>query len=119
MMKNLILFGIIIYLANPAYAAEMKTRRIPQFENEKVKVWETIIYPSSSQKLPFHRHEHDRVLVALTGGVLKATNHKGESYEFRLEKNKAYYLRANEPGESHYDENKSSHPIKVMVIELK
>jgi hypothetical protein len=54
-----------------------ETQRIEQFSNSNVTVWKTIIYPTVKQTLGMHRHEHDRVLVALTDGELKITNNKG------------------------------------------
>ena len=66
-----------------------------------------------------HRHEFDRVLVALTSGTLKVTNQEGQSHDLKLQKNHAYYLEKDPPGELHKDVNISQHPITVMVIELK
>ncbi len=94
------------------------TKRIEQFANARVKVWKTIIYPSSNQVLAMHRHEHDRVLVALTDGILKITNNRGEVHYLKLKKDKAYYLTKDVPGELHNDENISHHAIKVIVVEL-
>ncbi|MEX2154760.1 MAG: hypothetical protein WD825_15570, partial [Gemmatimonadaceae bacterium] len=45
------------------------TRREPQFENEHMKVWKSIIMPR--QPLTQHRHDHGRALIALTNGQLK------------------------------------------------
>ena len=42
------------------------TRRIPQFENDRVRVWKSVIEPK--QPLTLHRHEHGRTLVALDTG---------------------------------------------------
>lgn len=66
-----------------------------------------------------HRHDHDRVIVALTDGVLKVTNNKGQTHLLTLEKNTAYYLSKDPINELHKDENMSQHPITVMVIEFK
>lgn len=116
--KILALTAIISCAFTAAYAGQAATKRIPQFANEKVSVWETIIYPSKDQVLQKHRHEHDHVVVALTNGVLKITNDKGQTHELKLKKNQAYYLRRDVSGEFHTDENISGNPIKVMVIEL-
>ena len=102
-----------------AQASSNTTHRIPQFSNEKVSVWETTIYPHKEQILKMHRHDHDRILVALTAGILKVTNDKGQSHLLKLEKDHAYYLKPDVIGEEHSDENISGHPIKVMVIELR
>ena len=42
------------------------TRRIPQFENDDVRVWKSIITPR--QPLSMHRHDHPRAIIALAGG---------------------------------------------------
>jgi hypothetical protein len=39
------------------------TRREPQFENEHVRVWKSIIMPN--QPLALHRHDHGRTSIAL------------------------------------------------------
>jgi hypothetical protein len=95
------------------------TTRIPQFSNERVIVWETIIYPNAKHQLPMHRHDQDRVLVSFDEGTLKITNDKGQTHYLKLEKNNAYYLTKDVPGELHTDENMTNHPIKVLVITLK
>lgn len=52
------------------------TRREPQFENDEMKVWKSIIMPN--QPLTQHRHEHGRALVALTDGTLDVVNPAGK-----------------------------------------
>ena len=94
------------------------TARMPQFANDDVTVWKTIIAPHATQKLSAHRHEHDRVLVAFNDGLLKIVNNSGKMHYLKLEKNKSYYLRKDPGSELHTDENMSSHPLEVMVIEL-
>jgi hypothetical protein len=44
------------------------SRREPQFENDQMKVWKSIIMPN--QPFTLHRHDHGRALIALTDGVL-------------------------------------------------
>jgi hypothetical protein len=95
------------------------TQRIPILANNKVQVWKTLIYPNKEQILAMHRHEHDRTLIALNSGKLKITNNKGQVHYLELEKDQAYYLLKDVPGELHTDENVSEHPIKVIVVELK
>lgn len=102
-----------------AVADSQSTTRIPQFSNEKINAWKTIIYPKSTQVLTMHRHDYDRVIVALSNGLLKITNNEGKIHYLTLEKNKAYYLTKDPLHELHKDENMSKHPITVMVIELK
>lgn len=95
-----------------------QSTRIPLFENKEVNVWRTVIYPNKDQILKMHRHEHNRVVVALDSGKLKVTDNKGQVHYLELEKDKAYYLTKDAPNELHTDENVGHHPIKVVVIEL-
>ena len=93
------------------------TRREPQFDNEQVKVWKSIIMPN--QPLTMHRHEHGRTLIALTGGDLKVVDPAGKTLNtYHWEKGKAYWLDADPPGQMHADVNDTSHPIEVIVVEL-
>ena len=58
-----------------------ETGRIPQFENDQVKVWRSVVQPHSP--LPLHRHEHPRVIIALVGGTMKIVEQGGASYGHR------------------------------------
>ena len=58
---------------------EQRSRREPQFENEHVKVWKSIILPN--QPLRLHRHENGRALIALTDGSLKVINEENEQVD--------------------------------------
>ena len=90
---------------------------LPQFENADVTVWKTILAPH--ERLGMHRHEHGRVVVALEGGKLTLPQDDGGSRELVLETGKAYWLDADPPGKLHGDDNDSSHPLELMVIEMK
>ena len=93
------------------------TRREPQFENEQVKVWKSIILPH--QPLVLHRHEHGRTLIALTDGELKVVDKNGATINtYHWERGKAYWLDADPPGQMHADVNDTSKPIEVIVVEL-
>ncbi len=120
-MKNYLIAGLAIVLfilSGAIQAQEQKTKRTEQFSNKEVNVWKTVIYPTTKNNLSMHRHEHNRVLVALTDGLLKITNNKGKVHYLKLQKDKAYYLTKDIPNELHNDVNVTKHPIKVMVIEL-
>ncbi len=67
--------GVAATLA--AQTAQSGTRREPQFENEHVRVWKSIIMPK--QPLTMHRHEHPRALIALKGGTVDIVQKSGES----------------------------------------
>jgi beta-alanine degradation protein BauB len=92
------------------------TQRYPQFENENVKVWRSVIYPNAP--LSMHRHDHPRVIVALKGGTMKIAGDNGKSEEHPWETGHAYWLPANAPGTQHADVNDGKEPIEVMVVEL-
>ncbi len=94
------------------------TRREPQFENEHVKVWKSIIMPK--QPLTQHRHDHGRALIALTDGQLKVVDKNGKLTKTNnWAAGKAYWLDVDPPGETHADVNDTDKPIEVIVVELK
>ena len=94
------------------------TRREPQFENEHMKVWKSIIMPN--QPLSLHRHDHGRALIALTDGPLDVTDKDGKTLStYKWEKGKAYWLPADPSVETHADVNETSKPIEVIVVELR
>ena len=94
------------------------TRREPQFENEHLKTWKSIIMPK--QPLTQHRHEFGRALIALTDGELQVVDPQGRvKTTYKWEKGKAYWLPADPPGETHADVNETSKPIEVIVVELR
>ncbi len=95
----------------------VQTQRIPQFENDDVKVWKSIVTPNAP--LTMHRHEHGRVIVALAGGTMKIVEQTGSSEPHVWETGKAYWLPANAPNTMHADVNAGDKPIEVMVVELK
>lgn len=94
-----------------------QTRRIPQFENEDVKVWRSII--AANQPLSMHRHDRPRVIVPIVGGTLKVVKESGASQTVTWEVGKAYWLAADPPDELHADLNEGDKPIEVIVVELK
>jgi hypothetical protein len=92
------------------------TQRFPQFENEDVKVWKTVVLPH--QPLTLHHHDHPRVLVALKGGTMNMADSSGAVETHVWETGKAYWLPAMTPGAMHTDANAGESPIEVMVVEL-
>ena len=100
-----------------AQQSDSETRRIPQFENQHVKVWKSIILPN--QPLSMHRHEHSRALIALTDGDLDIVQDSGARETVHWEAGTAYWLTHDEPGTRHADVNNSGAPIEVIVVELK
>ena len=68
-----VMLGAGVVLA--AQQAVTTTRRVPQFENGDVKVWKSVVLPNAP--LTMHRHEHPRVIIALSGGTMKIVDQTG------------------------------------------
>ena len=122
-MRRTVLVGTLSFVAGAGamWAQQQdpsRTRREPQFENEHMKVWKSIIMPN--QPLALHRHDHGRALIALTDGPLDVVNAEGKTLStYKWEKGKAYWLSADPKGETHADVNRLDRPIEVIVVELK
>src|SRR5690242_7251251 len=99
-MNKIILVFLMMFMSM-AQAQTPLTQRIPQFDNDQVAVWETIVYPSQQHVLVMHRHDRNRVLVALSNGTLKITNDKNQVHYLKLIKDHAYFLTKDIPGEMH------------------
>jgi len=113
----LIVIASVISAAAGAWAGQQQTtRRIPQFDNDEVRVWKSVIMPK--QPLSMHRHDHPRVIVALVGGRLKIVKQSGGSQTVDWETGKAYWLTSDPPDELHADVNETDKAIEVMVVEL-
>jgi hypothetical protein len=93
------------------------TQRIEQFENNDVHVWKAIVTPNAP--LTMHRHDHPRVLVAISGGNMNIVQQSGGTELNHWESGSAYWLPASKPGAMHADVNVGRKPIEVMVVELK
>jgi beta-alanine degradation protein BauB len=93
-----------------------QTRRFPQFENDDVKVWKSVVMPNAP--LTMHRHDHPRVIITLSGGTMKIVDQNGAAEQHAWETGKAYWLPANPPNTMHADVNAGDKPIEVMVVEL-
>lgn len=97
--------------------AEVTTGRTPQFENEYVQVWKSVIAPN--EPLEMHRHDNPRAIIALKGGTLTVVSDAGERRDMTWETGRAYWLDADPPGELHGDVNQGSEPVEVIVVQLK
>ena len=94
-----------------------QTRRIPQFENDEVKVWKGIVMPN--EQLTMHRHEHPRIIIPIVGGTMKIVQKSGGVETHQWESGKAYWLSSDPPGTLHADVNGGDKPIEVIAVELK
>jgi beta-alanine degradation protein BauB len=94
------------------------TRREPQFDNEHVQVWKSIIMPN--QPLALHRHDLGRTIVALKGGTLDVVDGSGKTIkQMTWETGKAYWLDTDPAGQQHGDLNRGTTPIEVIVVQMK
>jgi quercetin dioxygenase-like cupin family protein len=109
---------VLLFAAGAVLAPQTtsQSQRVPQFDNDAVRVWKTTVLPNAP--LSMHRHEHPRVLIALTGGTMKIVEQSGASETHVWETGKAYWLPANPPNTLHADVNAGAKPIEVMVVEL-
>jgi len=119
--KSMIVVSILSFVAGGgAMWAQQQpgSRREPQFENAQVTVWKSIVMPK--QPLTLHRHEHGRVLVALTDGQLKVVDSTGKTLDtYNLKAGKALWLGVDPPGQMHADVNPGTKPVEVVVVQLK
>jgi len=105
-----------LFAAVRAQTTAMQTHRDDQLQNDDVKVWRTTILPH--QPLSMHRHDHPRVIVALTDGTIDIVGSDGTHDVHVWKQNHAYWLPAMPPGAMHSDVNTGAAPIQVMVVEL-
>ena len=82
MRPNWMMYGVLTTVVSTGVALgalqqASQTRREPQFDNDHVRVWKSIIQPN--QPLPVHRHDHGRTIVALKGGTLDVIDSKGKT----------------------------------------
>jgi beta-alanine degradation protein BauB len=105
-----------LFAAVRAQTAANQTHREDQLQNDDVKVWRTTILPH--QPLSMHRHDHPRVIVALTDGNVDIVDVNGTHDLHVWKQNHAYWLPAMPPGAMHSDVNTGNAPIQVMVVEL-
>src|SRR4026209_2682509 len=108
-----VLLAICAVISSPQ---QNQTRRVPQFDNDEVKVWKSIVLPN--QPLSMHRHDHPRVIIALAGGQMKIVEQTDASETHNWDTGQAYWRPANPPGKFHADVNISDKPIEVIVVEL-
>lgn len=116
-MKRKLLFSVLLMSLIFSMSSVAHSTRELQFENEKVRVWKTMIPPHD--QLELHRHAADRVVIGLKGGLLKRIEATGEESDLKFEFGKAYWLPKDPEGTLHGDLNVSSQAVEVMVIELK
>ena len=104
-------------LSPQTIAPPLAAQRTPQFENDDVAVWKTVVPPNAP--LTMHTHQHARVIIPLTGGTMKVVYEDGTTETHDWQAGKAYWLPTSEGLKRHADVNTGSAPIEVMVVEVK
>lgn len=101
-----------------AQQQQQQSHREPQFENENVQVWKSVVMPK--QPLTLHRHDHGRALIALNDGQLKVVDKDGKTLDtYNLKSGTAMWLGVDPPGQLHADVNPGTKPVEVIVVQLK
>jgi hypothetical protein len=108
--------ALSLFAAVRAQVAASQSQRVDQFQNDAVKVWRTTVLPH--QPLALHRHDHPRVIVALSDGTMDLVDSAGTHDIHVWQKDHAYWLPAMPPGALHSDVNAGNAPLEVMVVEL-
>ena len=120
-IKTGVLTGVLaggMVLGALAQSQSPPTRREPQFENDNVRVWKSIIMPN--QPLSLHRHDFGRTIVVLKGGSLDIVDAQSKTMKtLQWETGKAYWLDADPPNVQHGDLNRTKEPIEVIVVEMR
>lgn len=116
-MKHISTFFYLLMLSSTAFSASCETKREVFIDNELTKVWKTTVCPN--QRLPFHTHEHARVVIPQQSGTLKVIYKSGKQRFIHLKKQIPILLSKSQGHEPHQDVNIGKQEIQVTVIELK
>jgi quercetin dioxygenase-like cupin family protein len=114
-MGGVLVLALVASGFNRTQTAEMQ--RIPQFENDRVSVWRSVIPPHTQSTL--HRHDRGRTVIAIVGGELKTITPEGRVAVTRYETGKAIWFEPMPPGETHRDVNDTDRTIEVVTVEMK
>lgn len=94
--------------------------RVPLFENDKVRVWRSVISPDDP--LPAHNHDKPRVVIPLEDVHLKRVTKDGESEDYSFLYKQAYWEPVEndeDAHEVHANTNMGSKSREVVVVEIK
>ena len=100
-----------------AQSPKAEMTRVPQFENDRVVSWKSVIPPHTESTL--HRHDRFRTIIGIVGGDLATVSADGRKSVTRYETGKAYWQAPMPAGEMHKDVNESNKTIELVVVELK
>lgn len=112
----LILLPFLSLNANE-FDEEAVTHHVSQFQNERVKVWKSVIFPN--EPVDFHRHEFGAVIVGLNSGTLNRVYENGETEVFTIDQGCSYWLSPEKEFLMHSDVNVGKRPLEVMIVEMR
>lgn len=96
----------------PVLSPRQPVEAITQIDHPRVRVTELRFPPHSETR--WHRHQHDYVIVQMTGGELQLETPDGDK-RFPLECGKTYYR---DKGNEHNVINDSEQEVVLLEIEL-
>jgi hypothetical protein len=100
-----------------AQSPKAEMTRVPQFENDRVVSWKSVIPPHTESTL--HRHDRFRTIIGIVGGDLATVSADGRRTVTRYETGKAYWQAPMPAGQMHRDVNDTNKTIEVIVVEVK
>jgi hypothetical protein len=100
-----------------AQSPRAEMQRVPQFENDRVVSWKSIIPPHTESTM--HRHDRFRTVIGIVGGDLKTVAPNGRVTVTHYESGKAYFFEPMPAGEMHKDVNDTAKTIELIVVENK
>lgn len=92
-------------------------QRVPQFDNDRVVSWKSIIPPHTESTM--HRHDRYRTVIGIVGGDLKTVAPDGRVTVTHYESGKAYFFEPMAVGDTHKDVNDTNRTIELIVVENK
>jgi hypothetical protein len=100
-----------------AQSPKAEMTRVPQFENDRVVSWKSVIPPHTQSTL--HRHDRFRTIIGIVGGDLATVSADGRRTVTRYESGKAYWQAPMPAAETHKDVNETDKTIELIVVEMK
>ncbi len=88
-----------------------------QFENDKVSVSYFKIMPQEETGL--HYDIHPQIVIALSGGIITRLEADGSTTDVEFPTGKSVYRPAEAPDKIHKSVNRTSHPIELIIVQLK
>jgi quercetin dioxygenase-like cupin family protein len=84
------------------------------YENDRIRVWDMRVGPRG--KKPWHHHQHDYIIISVTGGKVEIENVEGKSY---IGEDKVGGVIWQDKGQKHELRNLTDAPYQNILVELK